>query len=794
MKCARRWQRTAEALLVPALLALLPHRAAEAQLPSGGTGVRRELRGAVLDSVTGLPLSAIPVTVLPQRSIVSTDATGRFVLIGFLPDSVTILVRAVGYRPVSRVVNLTRGSVVDTVRLAKAVVQLEQVTVRQDSVAVFLSTAQVSSTLAGAALREQRGQTLGETLKDLPGVSIIQYGPSIAKPVVRGLHSQRIATISAGVSLEGQQWGGEHAPEVDAFAASEIEVIRGAGTILYGAGALGGVVRVMPRRLPTSGTLGGSLEGNGFLNNRQSALSLMLEGAKLRLPLLGHAAWRLQASARRAGDGQTPTYFLPNTGFSEFDYSGALGITRGWGTSTLSLSHFGTKLGLYLGAHVSNLDDLERAMATPLTTSTFSSVIGRPNQTVGHDLLSFNTIVQLPRGGVLDLTYGFQYNLRREFDSRGFAAASPRPAFALELFTHSVDAKYRHPSRGRWTGTLGVSGMRQGNLSPGRSFLIPQYRLYSGGVFALEQYALSRLTLSIAARYDARWQHAYQYGAPVIVSPDAVNAYRGISAATTASLRVTHSWSLSSTVTRAWRPPNVNERFSQGVHHGTAQYEIGDTTLGPERSLDADVTLRHLGQRNRLELSTYVRRMDGFIFLLPREPIVTVRGTYPAYAYARTNARLRGIEVSGQSTATTWLQLDANATVVRGIDRNSATSLYDMPTDRATVSARVFVPGTTRMVSPYIELGGTLVRRQDHLPPATIYRLPTSGYQIAKVVIGASAVRLRNHQIEPSLTIRNVFDVAYRDYLSRYRLFVNEPGRDVVLRFTMLFGSSSPVR
>ena len=62
------------------------------------------------------------------------------------------------------------------------------------------------------------------------------------------------------------------------------------------------------------------------------------------------------------------------------------------------------------------------------------------------------------------------------------------------------------------------------------------------------------------------------------------------------------------------------------------------------------------------------------------------------------------------------------------------------------------------------------------------------------MVIGASAVRLRNHQIEPSLTIRNVFDVAYRDYLSRYRLYVNEPGRDVVLRFTMPFGSASPVR
>jgi len=111
--------------------------------------------------------------------------------------------------------------------LASQAVSIEGVVVRADSAAKFLRAEQVSASMSEEEVQQRRGQTLGETIKALPGVAIIQYGPSIAKPVVRGLHSQRIATVSAGVPQEGQQWGGEHAPEIDAFAANEIEVIRG---------------------------------------------------------------------------------------------------------------------------------------------------------------------------------------------------------------------------------------------------------------------------------------------------------------------------------------------------------------------------------------------------------------------------------------------------------------------------------------------------------------------------------------------------------------------------------------
>lgn len=775
-------------LMAAGLVCALVPSVARAQVIQEGAQSRREIRGVVTDSAARRPLVGASVSVAETHQNTVTDSLGRYRLAALFPAAVTVTFQHIGYSSVTRRITFEDGRATLNAALPVRAIDVTGFTVTPDSAASFLAKQQVATTMGAQEVEQNRGQTLGETIKEMPGVAIIQYGPSIAKPVVRGLHSQRIATVNNGVPLEGQQWGGEHAPEVDAFAANEIEVIRGPGTILYGSGALGGVVRVVPRPLPAGGGFGGELSTNAFLNNRQGASSLLLEGAGLWLPLLGTTSWRAQVSGRRAADARTPDYYLPNTGFAELDYDATLGVSRAWGHSELTYSHYGTHLGMYVGAHVGNLDDLERAMQVPFTTTQATYTLAHPDQKVIHDMVAWNTAVQLARAGRIEVAYGFQHNNRREFDNHGFAAGGKRAAFALELYTHSLDLRFHHEPIGPFVGSLGVSGVRQGNLSPGRSFLIPQYRLYSGGVFALEEARLSRLTLTAGARYDYRWQHAYQYGAPVVVSPDDERSYLGASGSLGASLRLAEGWSIASTLGRAWRPPNVNERFSQGVHHGTAQYEIGDSSLVPEKSINADATLRHQGARTRLELSVFRNHIDDYIFLRPREPISTVRGAYPAYNYAHTDALLRGVEVTAEATPASWLSLYVNGNLLRGTDRATGDPLYDMPADRLTASARFYPGDASWLTAPYLEIGTTQVRRQTHVPPVTIYKLPTAGYGLLNVAVGASAVQLGGVRIQPSLAVNNVLDHRYRDYLSRYRLFVDDLGRDVVLRLTTPFG------
>jgi iron complex outermembrane receptor protein len=189
-------------------------------------------------------------------------------------------------------------------------------------------------------------------------------------------------------------------------------------------------------------------------------------------------------------------------------------------------------------------------------------------------------------------------------------------------------------------------------------------------------------------------------------------------------------------------------------------------------------------------VSAYQNLIDNYIFLRPREPVSTVRGAYPGYNYAQANARLRGTEITAQVEPVRWLSLYANGNFVRGTDRPTGNALYDMPADRVTASARFFGPSSSHLTLPYFEIGSTLVRRQDRVPPVTIYKLPTAGYGLVNLELGATAFTIGGTRVEPSFAVRNLLDTRYRDYLSRYRLFVDEPGRDVVLRFTVPFGSA----
>lgn len=113
--------------------------------------------------------------------------------------------------------------------------------------------------LSPEELSKTRGRTLGESMKELTGVTTLTTGNSISKPVIHGMHSDRILILNNGIRQEGQQWGSEHAPEIDPFIANKLSVVKGAQSVRYGANAIGGVVLVEPANLPDSSGVNGKL-------------------------------------------------------------------------------------------------------------------------------------------------------------------------------------------------------------------------------------------------------------------------------------------------------------------------------------------------------------------------------------------------------------------------------------------------------------------------------------------------------------------------------------------------------
>ena len=778
------------AFLASLALALLLAAPASAQ-------PRAVLSGSVADAATGeaLPGAAVRLPTLGLGA--AADADGRFRLAGLPADTAAVVVTFIGYAPERRVVDLRPGAATLDVRLRPSQDALGEVEVVANEARDALGRdPRPVAVLEGRELEEMRGQTLGETLAGLNGVTTLSTGPTIAKPVVRGLHSDRVVILENGVRQEGQQWGGEHAPEIDPFSAGRIEVIKGAAGVEYGAGAIGGVVRLDDRDLPTEPGVGGRLSLQAFSNSGQGAGSLLLEDAPATLP---GVAWRLQGSFRRAGDARSPDFVIRNSAFREASGHLTLGYRRGPLELDGHVRRYDTELGIYKGSHFGNARNLEaiieRGGPDPDWNYEFSYAIEAPKQRVTHDVASLHGHTTFGDGHHVDAQYAVQNNRRREFDahrpySDSLAALGSRPSFDLSLLTQSLDLKLEPNVSDRARLVLGVQGRTQLNENGESGYLVPNFRAYDGGLFTHASYAASgRLTLDAGLRLDARTMTAFPSDRATRETRADTRTFLGGAAAVGALYTLGPHWSVAANLGSAWRPPNVSELYSYGVHHGTAQFEIGDPNLGTERSLDLSATVRHESALASAEVSGYVNHIAGYVYALERpEPTVTIRGTFPTFATTHTDARLAGVDATAEVRPTGWLELGARASLLRADNLDLGGPLYGVPSDRVGAHARATAGRLLGVAEAYVEADVRHVARQDRVQPGAFLAAPyPPGYTLAGVRVGGT-VGWGAAPVQVQLGIDNLFDVRYRDALSRFRYFVDEPGRNVTLRVSVPLG------
>jgi len=779
-----------------------------AQTPSPEKPREYRLYGKVFDAKTGEGLFGATLLVKELNRGTTSKQDGTYSLL-LTNGEHTVQVRFVGYRSTSLRVVLTSDKELN-IALESDAIQAEEITITTDKDKEKLTeSTQSLDVMTKEDLDAHRGQTFGESLKNLAGVSVLQTGVSISKPVIRGLHSQRVLIINAGVRQEGQQWGAEHAPEIDPFSPNEIQLLRGASSVEYGADAIGGVIRSEPKPLPASRSLAGEVMLNAFSNNRQGAISGFLEGG-----FENGLGWRIQGSLRKAGNYASPTYTLANSGFQEQNFSTSLGLTRDFGRFTLYFSRFDTELGIFSGSHIGNTTDLLNAISrgNPATSASFSYTIGLPKQVVTHYLFSLHSDIPLSIGR-LDMRYGWQYNHRREFDlHKGRRRATPDdpPAYELNLWTYSADIKFHHQPFGRLIGTVGVSGTTQFNTNSGTSFLIPNFEAYTGGIFLFEELVYDHWVLNGGFRYDYRTQTAYTFTNSRFLQSDAQRNFQTVTLSTGVVYQLLPALSLAFNAGTAWRPPSINELYSYGVHHGTAQFEIGDSTLSVEQSLNIDGTLRYESSRFSAEVSVYRNSISNFIYLFPlAEPVVSVRGAFPSFRYEQANARLYGIDASFKWLMFADLRVEATLSAVRADNLERREPIYQMPSDRLTLLAHYHLPDGSLLKESFLEVGMTLVRRQNRFPtlpvPETFppffpdeaaYReylgllvVPPAGYALFNFSVGTK-ISIAKQSLLLSLSIENLFNQRYRDYLSRFRYFADDVGRNIILRFNVPFSTT----
>ncbi|HEV3251029.1 MAG TPA: TonB-dependent receptor plug domain-containing protein, partial [Puia sp.] len=222
------------------------------------------LKGQVIlnDSVKGATNGA-SVYISKLKKGVLTDSAGNFFFENLCPGKWEFLITFQGYRNLDTSFRITQNMIVNFPLFSTAE-QLNSVTVTGEIIHKDQITTAIKTTLSGRELEETRGLSLGESLKTITGVNSIQTGPSISKPVIHGVYSNRILIVNNGIRQEGQNWGNDHAPEIDPFIATKITIIKGAASIRYGSDAIGGVILLDPKDLRASPGIDGELNLAGM--------------------------------------------------------------------------------------------------------------------------------------------------------------------------------------------------------------------------------------------------------------------------------------------------------------------------------------------------------------------------------------------------------------------------------------------------------------------------------------------------------------------------------------------------
>lgn len=560
-------------------------------------------------------------------------------------------------------------------------------------------TAMPISALSGEALQEKVANTLGETLKDQIGVNSASFGPGVGQPVIRGQTGRRVMTLSNGVGVtDAAAFSPDHSNAVESVLADRIEVLRGPSTLLYGNGAIGGVVNVIDSRVPenlvedtqfvlqqthdtvndenktvvrldaSAGNLGIHLDAFKRENDNVEIAGFAIdELAVERLEELVHEHLEEEGhDDDHDEDAHSDEEFENTNGFignsdSESD-GGTLGFS--WvgerGFIGISANELNNNYGLPPGAHAhgeeghDDEDDHDGEEA-------HDEEEHHDEEEEGHDHGELEFVRLDMESRRYDIRGGFDFSDGWIESVRGSLGFTDYQHAEVEYFEDGdieVGTLYEndgtegrftlnHMPVGNWTGVWGFQFSDADFSAAGEEAFIPRSDITSRGIFGVERYIQGNLTAEFGVRFEENSVDPNgQCGTDVNATSLSGSVLYDLNADSNLLFGVAHSE----------RAPAVEELYSNisaascavyadeenfVAHAATGLLEIGNPDLQEEASNNFEFGYRlHSGPITG-QFSAYYNEIDDYIFLdLTGEEH---EGTAIA-RYAARDARFRGLE------------------------------------------------------------------------------------------------------------------------------------------------------
>jgi iron complex outermembrane receptor protein len=597
----------------------------------------------------------------------------------------------------------------------KPIVELDALTIESSPLGTKSNkSTQAWSVLTDKELERAKGTTIAETLMDTPGVSQTHFGPSANRPIIRGMDKFRVRVLQNGTdSFDVSAQSEDHAVPIDPLMVDRIEILRGSSALLHGGSAIGGVVNVIDRSIPTSpyDSPGASLRSSYTSVNDGWNYGAMAFGGSDKL------SFQINGFKRDYNDYDAPTFYTEDHHdgsvdgpFNKVKNSHGVSSSVGFGGSYLLDSGFA---GFSFSSY-------ENDYGVPGEHAESDTLIEMKN-----DRFEFRSEIEVSDSDWLtgiDLNIGYG-------DYKHSESGYETENNVTEWHTHSTYLREGFEGRiafnheiGDLRGVFGLHGIFDEFKIEGEESILGGLSKPTANNPAISSEDSSKIALFLIEEYDLnedttlnagiRWESIERdYEGTSDIDDSTFSASGGV------SHDLSEIWNISGNLSYSERAPDTAELYSDGAHHATESFEIGNPNLETESAVGVEVIIRKTVGKVTGQFSAFHTKYNNYIFLEDAEQVRDGEGNLgdlvgndgqlgteddefssgaeglPVKNYEAVKAEFQGIEVEIDWLAMespSWnLMLSAYGDVVRGKNKTESTNLARIPAARLGIGFEV---------------------------------------------------------------------------------------------------------
>ena len=628
--------------------------------------------------------------------------------------------------------------------------------------------------LSDDELRMKVGHSIGDTLKNELGISNQSFGPGVGTPVIRGQAGPRVRVLNNGIgSNDASAISPDHATSVEPLLAERIEVLRGPATLLYGSGAMGGVVNVIDNRIPSlmpDKLLGGALEQRFDSTSDETSTTMKLEGGQGNIAYHIDGFYRNRNNLDIGGRGiDTAAVAITDPSLTVID--NPKGVLNNTGAEAISGSAGLSWIGEpgFAGASINHLEN--NYGIAPDGTGEETAVME-----LRQDKYDFKSELKDPFRFAKSLRTRLGYT---DYEHTEVANGEPGAFFTNKSYEGRIELT--HQDLGPFRGVVGfqaqVSDFNATEKLTGEA-LLPRSDTSSYGVFGVESFDIGKVKYQLGARVEQ-----------TDIDPDGLASlsYTPVSASASALWKLDGSNSLNLAVTRSSRAPNVQELLFNGFHDATRFFERGDINLKEETSYNLDLGYRFKSKWMRAEFDLFHNWAVGYIAEQRSGQFVDQDGNpcvidcIPLVEYTQNDAIFKGYEAKlifpMMENNYGFLDLTLFSDYTRG-EFNNGSDVPRMPPLRYGLQLDY---GKNDLTS-YLRF--TRAERQTN--PGD-FETPTDGYFLLNVGAQYKIKAYKDAELMVFAKGNNLLDENIRNSTSYLRNFAPEAGRGAEIGFRVSY-------